>query len=97
MKKKTKLTKKAKRFVINPPQNRLREYRERAGLSLREVSRILDLSIATISRHETADRGLTEQDIKKYSSLFKINSYMLFFKPAESDEPEELEDEQLSA
>ncbi len=77
-----------KRFVINPPQNRLREFRERAGLSLREVSRILDLSIATISRHETSDRGLTEGDIKKYSQLYKVQSYALFFTPTEEPELE---------
>ena len=75
-----------KRYVVKPQQNRLREYRERAQLSLREVSKVLDLSVATISRHESADRGMTEADIKKYCQLYKVQSYALFFTPTEEAE-----------
>jgi transcriptional regulator with XRE-family HTH domain len=60
------------------PPNRLREQRERSRLTVSEVARFLDVSIATVSRHETSNRGLTRNMIEKYAGLYKVTSAELF-------------------
>ena len=42
-------------------QNRLREFRKRAGLTLEQVGEILGLSSATVSRHETSGTASVDQ------------------------------------
>jgi len=60
------------------PKNRLRELRDRSRLTQEEVARLLDYDHTTVSRHESGDRALDAEDIKKYSRLFKCESYELF-------------------
>lgn len=59
-------------------KNRLRELRDRSRLTLQEVSLITGFSVPTISRHESGERGLTEEALTKYSSLYKVRTHELF-------------------
>lgn len=59
-------------------KNRLKEFRDRARLTLQEVSMITGFSVPTISRHESGERGLTEEALVKYASLYKVHTYELF-------------------
>lgn len=60
------------------PKNRLRELRDRSRLTQEEVAKMLEYDHTTVSRHESGDRALDADDIKKYSRLFKCESYELF-------------------
>ena len=59
-------------------KNRLKELRDRSRLTLQEVSLITGFSVPTISRHESGERGLTEEALIKYSSLYKVRTHELF-------------------
>lgn len=59
-------------------KNRLREYRDRARLTLQEVSIITGIDVTTISKHENGARALTDDAIKKYASLYKVETHELF-------------------
>lgn len=59
-------------------KNRLKELRDRSRLTLQEVSMITGYSVPTISRHESGERGLTEEALVKYASLYKVHTYELF-------------------
>lgn len=59
-------------------QNRLREYRDRSRLTLQEVSILTGIDATTISKHENGARALTEDAIKKYASLYKVETHELF-------------------
>ena len=65
------------------PENRLKELRDRSRLTLQEVSLITGYSVPTISRHESGGRGLSEEALIKYSSLYKVHTYELFHRPSE--------------
>lgn len=67
------------------PKNRLKELRDRSRLTMEEVGMITGFSVATISRHESGARALSEGVIEKYSSLYKVPSHQLFMRP-EADE-----------
>jgi transcriptional regulator with XRE-family HTH domain len=58
--------------------NRLEELRNRSRLTQEEVSIITGYSIPTISRHENRTRSLSEEAIKKYASLYKVETHELF-------------------
>ena len=70
---------------MSTPKNRLKELRDRARLTLQEVSLITGYSVPTISRHESGGRGLNEEALIKYASLYKVHTYELFHKPEELD------------
>jgi len=61
------------------PKNRIREYRTKINLTQEELARVVEMSHATVSRHESCDRGLTRDAITKYCKAFKIDSFELFF------------------
>ena len=69
------------------PQNRLKELRDRSRLTQDEVSMITGYSVATISRHESGSRGLSQDAIDRYSRLYKVRSYELFVDPGTESEP----------
>lgn len=60
------------------PKNRLKELRDRSRLTLQEVSMITGYSVPAISRHESGGRGLNEEALIKYASLYKVHTYELF-------------------
>ena len=60
------------------PKNRLKELRDRSRLTLQEVSLITGYSIPTISRHESGERGLNEEAMVKYASLYKVHTIELY-------------------
>lgn len=62
----------------NIPKNRLREYRDRARLTLKEVSILTGLDVTTISKHEAGVRRMTEEAINKYAALYKVQTHELF-------------------
>ena len=74
------------------PRNRLRELRDRSRLTLEEVSLITGFGVATISRHESCGRSLSEEAIDKYAALYKVKTHELFFTTGE-DTGEENGDE----
>ena len=59
------------------PKNRLKEYRDRARLTMQEVSILTGYDV-TICKHETSQRRLTEEAIDKYSALYKVKTHELF-------------------
>jgi transcriptional regulator with XRE-family HTH domain len=68
------------------PRNRLRELRDRSRLTLEEVSLITGFKPATISRHESCGRSLSEEAIDKYASLYKVKTHELFFTTGENED-----------
>lgn len=64
--------------VSSIPKNRLKEYRDRARLTMEEVSLLTGYTVPTISRHESGERGPTDEAIEKYSALYKEPSHKLF-------------------
>lgn len=67
-------------------KNRLKELRDRSRLTLQEVSLITGFGVSTISRHESGERGLTEDAILKYAALYKVPTHQLFMNPNEEEE-----------
>jgi len=67
-------------------KNRLKELRDRSRLTMQEVSMITGFGISTISRHESGGRGLTEEAIQKYASLYKVPTHQLFMNPNEQED-----------
>ena len=67
------------------PKNRLKELRDRARLTLQEVSLITGYSVPTISRHESGGRGLNEEAMMKYASLYKVHTIELYHRLDELD------------
>ena len=68
------------------PGNRLRELRDRSRLTLQEVSIFTGFGIATISRHESGGRSLSEEAISKYAALYKVPSHQIFVAPSYKEE-----------
>jgi transcriptional regulator with XRE-family HTH domain len=60
------------------PKNRLKEQRELSRLSQSEVAKMLDISVATVSRHEGQNRGLTRPMVDAYAKLYKVSAAELF-------------------
>lgn len=60
------------------PKNRLKEYRDRARLTMQEVSILTGYDVTTICKHETSQRRLTEEAIDKYAALYKVKTHELF-------------------
>ena len=64
--------------------NRLRYLRERHKnqggfwLTLEEVANALGYSLSTVSRHENNSRSLSDEDVMKYSKLYKVRETELF-------------------
>lgn len=65
------------------PRNRLRELRDRSRLTQEEVSLVTGYSVAAISRHENSSRGMTQEAIEKYASLYKVHTFEIFVDPGE--------------
>lgn len=72
--------------MIQLTKNRLKELRDRSRLTLGEVSLITGYGVSTISRHESGERGLTEEAISKYASLYKVPTHQLFMDPNEQED-----------
>lgn len=70
------------------PKNRLKEFRDRARLTLDEVSILTGFKAATISRHESGSRSLSEEAIDKYAALYKVKTHELFMEPIEAVDDE---------
>lgn len=58
--------------------NRLKYQRTKSRLTQAEVAKLLDTTEATVSRHESAERGLNKEWIEKYAHLYKVSSVELF-------------------
>jgi transcriptional regulator with XRE-family HTH domain len=58
--------------------NRIRELRERARLTQRELAILADADEADISRWETGGRSLTPGVIDRLARVFKVESWELF-------------------
>lgn len=58
--------------------NRLKDLRKEKGLTTRELAEIYGVSHASISRAETGDRNLNEQDIEFFTKFFDVSAdYLL--------------------
>lgn len=64
--------------MTSPRSNRLKEYRDRRGLSLTEVATLIGVDLSTASRHESGERGLDRATLLKYAHLYRCESYELF-------------------
>jgi DNA-binding transcriptional regulator YiaG len=58
--------------------NRIKVLRERSRLTQRELALLMGTDDSTVAKHEAASRGLTPDEIRKYSRIFKCESYELF-------------------
>ena len=63
--------------TIAPP-NRLRDLRDRSRLTLPEVSKLTGYDPTTISKYENRSRALTEEAIRKFAALYKVQTHELF-------------------
>lgn len=59
-------------------ENRLRELRKQARLSLKQVALLLGVSEAAVSRHETGQRTLSGEMLEKYAKLYKVEIREIF-------------------
>src|SRR5216110_2474018 len=59
--------------------NRIKELRERAGLSQGELAKLLEVDEGSISRWEAGRRPLSPDVIERLARIFKIPSWQLFF------------------
>lgn len=58
--------------------NKIRQYRERAKLTQAELAKLVDLTIPSVSRHETGVKPLTDAMLAKYAAVFKVPTHKLF-------------------
>jgi transcriptional regulator with XRE-family HTH domain len=61
--------------------NRIRFLRRRSRLTQKELAKLVDRDLSTVSRHESGLREMDERDIIDYSRVFKCRSYEIFMKP----------------
>lgn len=74
----------------NTPRNKLKSLRDRSRLSLSEVALLTGYDPSTISKHESGSRSLSPEATARYSKLYKVESYELFYLDGEFvEEPEE--------
>ena len=66
---------------------RLRHQPEGLWMTLEEVGKVVGLDSSTVSLHETAKRGISEQHIRSYSMLYKVPTWRIFV-AAEATEAE---------
>lgn len=67
--------------VVSAQPNRLKELRERRGLTQKEVAKLIDIDHTTVSKHESGTRNFTNEEIKKYARVLRVESYEIFFGP----------------
>lgn len=65
------------------PKNRLQQLRERHKpkgfwLTQGEVAKVLGIAEATVSRHESGERGLSHDDVEAYAKLYKVQTHEIF-------------------
>jgi transcriptional regulator with XRE-family HTH domain len=60
------------------PLNRLRDLRDRSRLTLPEVAKITGYDPTTISKYENRSRTLTDEAIRKFAALYKVQTHELF-------------------
>ena len=58
--------------------NKLKEQRQRSRLSQAEVAKMLDITVAAVSRHENGNRQLSRDLATQYARLYKISAAELF-------------------
>ena len=58
--------------------NRLKEQRKASRLTMAEVAKVLEVTEATVSRHESGQRSLSGEMIEKYCELYKCEPSELF-------------------
>jgi len=68
------------------PKNRLREQRRRSRLSQDDVARLLGISVAAVSRHESGHHGLSRAFVIRYAKLFKVTAAELYVELVSDDE-----------
>lgn len=71
----------AERSGVRARPNRLRIEREKSRLTQQEVATILGVDVTTVNKHESSTRELTPEMIRRYSRLYKVDSYALFVDP----------------
>ena len=66
------------------PRNRLRELRtagQKTGglwLSIDEVASVLGITKDHVSRHETLQRGISDEHLQAYARLYKVEPWHIF-------------------
>lgn len=63
------------------PINRLARLRNIAKLTQDEVGKLLDIDSTTVSKHENSERSLSEDTIRAYAKLYKVQTHELFLNP----------------
>lgn len=65
------------------PRNRLAELRNTAKLTQDEVGKLLDIDGTTVSKHENSERSLSDDMIRAYARLYKVQTHELFLSSEE--------------
>lgn len=71
--------------------NRLAFWRNERCLTQAEVSKLLDIDVTTVSKHESGDRAIPHEMVDSYAKLYKVSSYELFFERETSRQTESTE------
>ena len=72
---------------------KLRELREKAGLSLRKAAVQVDIDVAILSKMERGKRKFSKELVLKFADLYKVNSDKLVINFLSEKVLYELEDE----
>lgn len=62
-----------------PEKNCLRHQREKSRLTIAEVAKLLGVTSGAVSRHESSSRSISDEMLKKYAALYKVETHELFF------------------
>lgn len=65
------------------PRNNLQRLRERHRpdgfwLTLAEMARVRGIDESLVSRHESGQRGMSQQDVVEYAKILKVNPIEIF-------------------
>lgn len=62
-------------------ENYLRERREKAGFSQKNLGQAVDRSGTSISRYETGERGIAPSVARELANVLRIEPHELFIEP----------------
>lgn len=61
--------------------NRLKELREERKLTQEETGKILGIDGTTVSKHENGSRSMSDETVRAYARLYKVETYEIFMEP----------------
>lgn len=59
-------------------QNNLAKLRKRSHLKQEHVAKLLGITVAAVSRHESHDRAISEDLVERYADIYDVPTHKLF-------------------